>query len=154
MLGSAPEAEERNGSTAITERHRDTDEADGFVSFHPGFSSNNASSRDPYTTAALAATPQASALRNRRGDSSQGLTPLLLNTASAARGRRRDGGVSGNNENGGDKASLNIVNPKPRPRNRPHRAASELALNVAAMEEVHGVDVSWLHHTNKGTALE
>jgi hypothetical protein len=124
------------------------------VSFlHPGFSPNNPYSRDPYTSAALAATPP-STLRNRRGDSSQGLTPLLLNTASAARGRRRDGGVSSNNNNNnGDKNFLNIVNPNPRPRNRPHRAASELVLNVAVMEEVHGVDVSWLHHTNKGIEM-
>ena len=70
------------------------------------------------------------ALHDRRGISQQSLSPLLLNTASAARSRRWEG----NNQ---------------RNKNRPHRAASDLVLKVAVMEEVHGVDVSWLHHPNK-----
>lgn len=72
------------------------------------------------------------ALHDRRGISDLSLTPLLLNTASAARSRRWEGN-SGSTQR----------------HNRTHRAASDLVLKVAVMEEVHGVDVSWLHHPNK-----
>lgn len=61
---------------------------------------------------------------------------LLLSTASAARWRR------------------NETNPhnrrKPQIERLHVRANSELVLQVKVMEEVHGVDVSWLHHPNKG----
>ena len=154
MLGRKPVSHmhDAEASKRRADEHRDTgDEADLVSLLHPGFDTSS-SSRDSYTFAALAATPPSSALYTRRNnESSQGITPLLLNTASAARGRRRDGGVSSNNNSSkSSDNSLNIVNPNPRPRNRPYRAASELVLNVGAMEEVHGVDVSWLHHTNKG----
>lgn len=59
----------------------------------------------------------------------------LLHTASAARWRRRQNNLSNSNSD----------NEKLR-----ERANAELVLKVAVMEEVHGVDVSWLHHTNKG----
>ncbi len=60
------------------------------------------------------------------------LPPLLVQTASAARWRRRE-----------DKQSNNKLD-KYR-----GRSNSELVVQVK-MEDVHGVDVSWLHHTNKG----
>ena len=69
------------------------------------------------------------------GADEQSLTPLLLQTASAARWRRRENNLSNSNS---DIAKLR------------ERANSELILRVAVMEEVHGVDVSWLHHPNKG----
>ena len=85
--------------------------------------------------------PREPSLHDRRGVSNQSLTPLLLSTASAARCRRRPESNTNNSQ-----------------RNRPHRAASDFLqhpvrkYSVAAMEEVHGVDVSWLHHPHKGMA--
>lgn len=134
----------------VGEQNRGEDE-----SLHPGYCLRGpcSFSRDPYTSAAAAATPPPpqSNLLNRRGESNnQGLTPLLLSTASAARGRRRDGSVSkGNTSTHNDSTKHKQHNQIPI-RNRPHRAASDLVLNVAVMEEVHGVDVSWLHHPSKG----
>jgi len=34
-----------------------------------------------------------------------------------------------------------------------HRASSDLPLPIGIMEEVHGVDVSWLHKPNKGKTV-
>jgi hypothetical protein len=61
---------------------------------------------------------------------------LLLNTASAAQWRRRD-----NHPINSRNATLQKLR---------GRSNSELVLQVKVMEEVHGVDVSWLHHPNKG----
>jgi hypothetical protein len=72
-------------------------------------------------------------LHERRGGEKPELSPLIIQTASAARWRRRENNLSNSNF---DKFR--------------GRANSELVLQVAVMEEVHGVDVSWLHHSNKG----
>ena len=144
---------------------------------HPGY---QPSSGDPYTFAGLAATPTSTQPPSRAPppppintgeNSDRGFPTLLLSTASAARGRRKDNGIVNPSP---DNSRLNIVVPSPR--NRPsrarsdvHRATSDQQLNVEYMEEVHGVgvyqsfsrckreactdswpDVSWLHHPNKG----
>jgi len=61
---------------------------------------------------------------------------ILLNTASAARWRRRE--------------KYPIDSRKSELGELRGRSNSELVLQVKVMEEVHGVDVSWLHHPNKG----
>ncbi|KAK5170445.1 Microtubules assembly and stabilization protein [Saxophila tyrrhenica] len=75
--------------------------------------------------------PAASAPPETNGDQA-----LLLDTASAARWRRQEAKPS--NSRNSTLAKLHS------------RANSELVLQVKVMEEVHGVDVSWLHHPNKG----
>ncbi|KAK3722392.1 Microtubules assembly and stabilization protein [Vermiconidia calcicola] len=70
---------------------------------------------------------------SRQQSQKEAITPLLLHTASSARWRRRENNIR----------NTNSSNPSIRA-----RAASDLVLKVAVMEEVHGVDVSWLHHPN------
>lgn len=66
--------------------------------------------------------------------------PLLLNKASAARWRRKGGGLN----------NIDVdVNQGPGKTSH-QRTASGLFVPVAGMEQVHGVDVSWLHKPNKG----
>lgn len=69
--------------------------------------------------------------------------PLLFSTASAARWRRKGGSLNNINVN----QHQNLQPTKSNPR---HRAASVQARPIEGMEEVHGVDVSWLHRPNKG----
>lgn len=87
------------------------------------------------TTFTVTPPHEESSLRDRRGFNSQPPKPPLLDTASVAQCRGRDGGSNSN------------------PRKRKHlRAVSDLVSKVTTMEEVHGVDVSWLHHPHKGMA--
>ena len=75
------------------------------------------------------------------------LNPLLANTASAARWRRRGDSLAGNS------GASNVNKQHYRERDSRKRDSKDLVLKVAVMEEVHGVDVSWLHRPNKGMAL-
>lgn len=69
--------------------------------------------------------------------------PLLFSTASAARWRRKGGSLSNIDVN-------QHQHSKPAKSNPRHRAASVHVRPIEGMEEVHGVDVSWLHRPNKG----
>lgn len=63
--------------------------------------------------------------------------PLLLSTATAARWRRREGSKDlGNKDKNRNRAKSELVHIK--------------VVEIAHMEEEHGVDVSWLHRPNKG----
>jgi hypothetical protein len=121
---------------------------DSVSDLHPGYQPFG----DPYTFAALAATPSSTQIQppsrapppppiNTGENSDRGFPTLLLSTASAARGRRKDNGITPPDQ---DNSRLNIVVPSPR--NRPnrarsdvHRTTSDQQLNVQYMEEVHGV---------------
>ena len=61
---------------------------------------------------------------------------LLLDTASAAKWRRGEGSPGNSDQ----------------PRRIKPALSDNLVLKVAVMEEVHGVDVSWLHRPHKGIA--
>ena len=105
-------------------RHNSSDNGSGLL--NPCFSTDGC-----LLDTTFAATPP----HQRRGViSDTSLTPLLLTTASEARWRRRK-----------NLSNSNIEGQK--------RVSRDLVLKVSVMEEVHGVDVSWLHRPKQGYSM-
>ena len=122
--------------------------------FHPGYPRATDTHTSPVSTVvppSLSPTSSGSRATDKSEEyqfNKYEIGPLIVSTATTAQWRRR--GSSWDSGNGRQRQRLQhrqLLLPPQQP--DPRSSATSVTVPIASMEEVHGVDVSWLHHPSK-----